>query len=255
MFFFLSKTLSYLARPLTVICVLFLVSAFTKRQRLKKRAFILGIIFLFFFSNEFIANEAIRLWEVPVTLMKDVNKTYTWGIILTGVTKHETGPPDRVYFQGGADRVTHTLQLYKMGKIKKILVSGGSGSLSDTERKEAHEVADALRLMGVPDTDIVMEAESRNTYESAVAIKKMLQGQSTPSECLLVTSAYHMRRSAACFKKVGWETDCFTVDFISHYRWFSIDALLIPKIEAMSIWQVLIKEWTGMVAYKLAGYI
>src|SRR5258706_528699 len=123
--------------------------------------------------------------------------SYSWGIILTGITKYETGPPDRIYFSCGADRVTHTVQLYKLGKIKKILVSGGSGSLDSPDRKEANEVAEALMLMGIPAKDIVTESESRNTHESAEAVKKMLTGQAVPSECLLITSAYHLRRSLA----------------------------------------------------------
>ena len=174
---------------------------------------------------------------------------------MTGVTKYDTGPQDRVYFSCGADRVTHTLQLYKLGKIKKILVSGGSGRLDALNRKEAFEVAEALMLMGVPASDIVTESESRNTHESAEAVKKLLTGQAAPSECLLITSAYHLRRSLACYKKVGWNMDTFSVDFHATVRKFYLDTLLVPSVDALRDWHVLIKEWTGMIAYKVAGYI
>ncbi len=195
------------------------------------------------------------LWEVPVTPYSELKKNYTWAILLTGITKYDVGPRDRVYFSSGADRVTHTVQLYKLGKVKRILVSGGSGRLSAPERKEADEVAEALVLMGVPLSDIVKEANSRNTHESAVAVKKILQGTATPDDCLLVTSAYHMRRSAACFRKVGWRMDCFSVDFLSHKRRYSPDVLIVPRVEALINWQVLIREWVGIISYKLAGYI
>jgi len=255
MFFVLSKVLYYFVMPFTIISALFLFSAFVKKSTLKKKSFIIGLVLMLFFSNEFIVNEMILLWEVPVTPMKEVTKTYAWGIILTGVTKHEVGPSDRIYFQSGADRVTHTLQLYRMGKVRKILVSGGSGNILDPQRKEAEEIAEALRLMGVPNEDIGTESESRNTHESAVAVKKILQGKTTPAECILITSAYHMRRSSACFKKAGWPADCFSVDFISHRRTFTPDVFLIPKAGSLITWQTLIKEWTGMIAYKVAGYI
>lgn len=255
MFFFLSKVLSFLIMPFTVIGMLFLAGFFTRREEWKRRLFISGFVLLLFFSNEFLANEVMMLWEVPVTPMKDLRKNYELAIVLTGVTKHDVGPNDRVYFNCGADRVTHTVQLYKMGRLKKILVSGGSGRLDAPEAKEAFEVASAFKLMGVLEDDILIESESRNTHESAEAVKKILGDKIDLSECLLITSGYHLRRSLACFKKVGLDMDTFSVDFRSHHRKYSFDALFIPKVEAFGTWNILVKEWIGIIAYKLAGYI
>ena len=255
MFFVLSKILFYAVMPLTIICGLLIATLFVKKQSLRKKIVVASLSLLLLFSNEFIVNEVVKLWEIPITPMKEVTKTYSWGILLTGITKYDSGPQDRVYFACGADRVTHTVQLYKLGKIKKILVSGGSGRLDAPDRKEAYEIAEALMLMGVPSNDIATEAESRNTHESAEGVKNMLEGKAAPSECLLITSAFHMRRSMACFKKVGWNVDPFSVDFHSHTRKHSFDVLLIPKVDAFREWHVLIREWTGMIAYKAAGYI
>lgn len=255
MFFLLSKVLAYAVMPFTIICFLLAATLITKRQALKKKLFVISLSLLFFFSNDFIVNEVMMLWEIPVTPFKDFTRTYEWGIVLTGVTKHDSGPQDRIYFSCGADRVTHTVQLYKTGRIKKILVSGGSGRLDAPERKEAFEVEEALKLMGVLPDDIVTESESRNTHESARAVKKILQDQTVPFQCILITSGYHLRRSRACFRKEGWETDCFSVDFRSHQRKYSFDTLFVPKIEALGNWNILIKEWIGMIAYRIAGYI
>lgn len=255
MFFFLSKVLSFLVMPFTIVCGLFLAAAFVKRFELKKKLLISGFALLLFFSNEFIANEAMMLWEVPVTPLLELKKNYEFGIVLTGMTKHDVGPNDRVYFNCSADRVTHTVQLYKLGKLKKILVSGGSGRLDAPEAKEAFEVVSALKLMGVPEDVILIESESRNTHESAEAVKKMLGNSIDPSECLLITSGYHLRRSISCFKKVGLNMNTFSVDFRSHRRKYAFDILFVPKIEAFGTWNILVKEWVGMVAYKTAGYI
>lgn len=254
MFFVLSKILAYLIMPVVIICGLLVSSAVVKKTTLKKKLFYAGLSLLLFCSNDFIVNEVAMLWEVPITLYASMDKNYEWAILLTGVTKHEEGQRDRVFFNRGADRVTHTVQLYKLGKIKKILVSGGSGRLSMPDEREADEIAEALILMGVPPEDIVKEINSRNTHESAIEVKKILEGKAMPADCLLVTSAYHMRRAAACFAKVGWGMDCFTVDFLSHKRKFTPDILFIPKVEALGTWQVLIREWIGMISYKLAGY-
>ncbi len=196
----------------------------------------------------------MRLWELPPTPFAELKKSYQVGILLTGVTKSNFTPNDRIYFQRSSDRVTHTLQLYKLGHIKKILISGGSGTLR-ARSKEADELFLVLQMMGVPKEDLIIENQSDNTHQSAVAVKKLIGNIYQPQECLLITSGYHMRRSRACFKKAGYETDTFSVDFLSNKRRFMPDNLLVPKIESLSKWQVLTKEWVGWLAYKLAGYI
>lgn len=254
MFFILSKTLGYLAKPLVIITILFISSLVTRNKLWKRRLLIGAIAMLLFCSNEFISNEVMRMWEVPPTPFTEIKKKYEVGILLTGVTKSNFKPNDRVYFQRSSDRVTHTLQLYKLGYIRKILISGGSGTILE-RTKEADELSLVFQMMGVPTEDLIIENQSDNTYQSAVAVKKLTEGKYSSAECLLITSGYHMRRSRACFKKVGFVVDTFSVDFLSNRRTFTPDTLIIPKIESLANWQVLTKEWAGMIAYKLAGYI
>ncbi|MCX8491698.1 MAG: YdcF family protein [Cyclobacteriaceae bacterium] len=201
------------------------------------------------------SNEIILLWEVPPTPFADLKKKYMYGIVLTGVGKSKMEPTDRMYFSRGADRVTHTLQLYKLGFIQKILVSGGNGNLYTVQKQEADEMAEVLVLMGVPKKDIVVENTSRNTHESALEVPKMLRENVKPEECILVTSSFHIRRSKACFKKQGWNVDVFSTDFISHKRKFTPDALIIPSASALINWHILTREWAGIITYKLMGYI
>ncbi len=255
MFFFFSKTLHFLTTPLVIICVLFLLAVFIRSQRWKYRLLLAGLTLLLFCSNDFIANELMLAWEIPPTPLAKIKKHYTWGIILSGVVKADMEPKDRVYFQRGADRVTHALQLYKAGAIEKILVSGGNTKLFNATQPEADEIASALVMMGVNPGDILTENKSRNTHESAVEVKSILTDKAKPEDCLLITSAFHMRRSVACFAKVGWNTDPYSTDFLSHKRKFSIDGLLIPNVDALVNWHVLMKEWVGYVAYTVAGYI
>jgi len=214
-----------------------------------------GVVALIFFTNDFISNEVMRAWEVSVTPFASLSKKYDYGILLCGAAKIDVGPKDRVYIGSAADRINHSLQLYKMGYIRKILISGGSGRIIDVGEREADDLATLLKLMGVPSEDLVIENQSRNTHESAVEIKKILDAIATPDQCLLITSGYHMRRSIACFDKVGWHMDPFSADVSSHNRNFNLDTLIIPKTEALGAWNTLIKEWVGYVTYWAAGYI
>lgn len=241
--------------PMVIICACLVVSLLVKRTKLKRKFLISGVILLFFFTNDFIANEVVSAWEPAGIPYADMQK-YELGIVLSGVTIAERTPNDRVYFQRGADRVVHAVELYKLGIIKKLLVTGGSGRLVDIGERESDDIKKAMILMGVPPEDILVENESRNTHESAVAVKEILGRISQqPSACVLITSAFHMRRSQACFNKVGLAMQTFPTDFYAHPRNFYPDTLFIPKPEAMMIWNKMIREWVGLVAYKIAGYV
>ncbi len=239
---------------MVLVPVFFFLSTFLKNPKWRKRTFWIAFGMLLFFSNDFIANEAMMAWELEATPINKMTRKYELGIVLTGVTSGHREPADRVYFQKGADRLFHTVQLYKAGIVRKLLISGGSGRLVSIQKPEADELKKAALLMGVPEEDIIIENQSRNTAESAQEIKNIL-GPTKASDCLLITSAFHMRRSRACFVKAGIPMDTFTTDFYSHTRNFYPDSLIVPSIEALILWQKLIKEWVGMAAYKAAGYI
>jgi uncharacterized SAM-binding protein YcdF (DUF218 family) len=254
MFFIFSKTLNFITNPLVIICLFLIISLIVKRAKLKKILFWTSFALLLFFSNDFVANEVMRAWEISPSTYASLNTEYSLGIVLTGVTSTDRMPDDRVYFNHGADRVVHAVQLYKLGIIRKILITGGSGRLVTEGRREADDVFKAMVLMGVPSTDLIVENQSRNTYESAVNVKRLLQ-DSASTKSLLITSAFHMRRSNACFKKAALPVDLFSTDFYTHPRYFTPDSLMIPQVDALTIWQKLFKEWAGLFAYKLAGYI
>jgi uncharacterized SAM-binding protein YcdF (DUF218 family) len=255
MFFVLSKTLNYLTMPFSLVVICLIASLVVTRHIWKRRLFLSGLFLLLFFSNEFLANECMRAWEIQPTPFANLKK-HRIAIVLTGATLDKIEPNDRVYFQRGADRVYHTVQLYKMGLIEKILVSGGSGSLLGAEVPEADRFREAMRIMGVPDSVIILENKTRNTHESAVSVKQMLLEMGYENtECLLVTSAFHMRRSMACYRKVGLNPIAFSADVFSHPREFHIASLIVPQLDAMVVWHKLAREIIGMFAYKIAGYI
>lgn len=255
MFFLLSKTLSFLVMPLTLIAVFLLSSQLVRQLRWKKRLLWTGLALLFIFTNEFLANELMKAWEVD-TRAYNTMKNYKVGVVLTGTVIPQLKPDDRVYFSRGADRVMHTVQLYKLGIIEKILVSGGSGRIIDIKEREADRFKEVMVMMGVPDSVIILENQTRNTYESAQEVKEILARlHYGANECVLITSAFHMRRSLACYRKAGVEMDTFTTDFYAHNGAYYPDAFFIPKLDALVIWHKLFREWVGFIAYWFAGYV
>lgn len=255
MFFFLSKTLNYLVMPLTMIVGCFLISLLVRHKVWKRRLWIAGLVLLIFFTNSFIANEVMKRWEVQTPAYKSM-RDYQLGIVLTGAVIPQLQPDDRVYFMKGADRVVHTVQLYKLGLIDKILISGGSGRLIDIGEREADRFAEAMVLMGVPDSVILVESLTRNTHESAVAVRDILERlEYSDEECVLITSGFHMRRSMACYRQAGLSPDSFATDFYAHHHGYDLDDFIVPKVDALIIWHKLVREWVGFVAYWIAGYV
>ena len=255
MFFFLSKTLGFLIMPLGIVIVFFVLSIFVKIQPWRKRFYWTGFILLLFFSNDYISNTIMRAWEVDTKAFKEMTP-HDVGIVLTGTTQSFIQPDDRVYFQKGADRVTHTVQLYKLGLIKKILISGGTGRIFKADEPEADKYKKVMVMVGVKEEDIIVENKTRNTYESAVAVKKILDSLHYKKEdCVLITSAFHMRRSMACYEKAGLPMESFTTDFYGLPDKPFFFTFFIPNSQGFVLWEKLFKEWIGLVAYKVAGYI
>jgi uncharacterized SAM-binding protein YcdF (DUF218 family) len=75
-----------------------------------------------------------------------------------------------------------------------------------------------------------------------------------PPRILLITSAFHMRRSMGCYKKEGFEFEVLSTNPFCKVRLY-IDDYFIPKAEVIDKWGILIKEIVGTVTYKVAGYI
>ena len=256
MFFIFSKVLFFLIQPVNWMVLPLVYALFGKSKKWKKRCLIFSVSAGLFFTNHFIFNQTIRLWEVDTILMDDIKEPYDIGILLGGYSNFFVQPDsDRHNFNDRGARFFQTYELYKKGKFKKFLLTGGSGFMFGTEKSEAILARELLLRLGIPGEDIIIEADSKNTYENAIFTKKILDEKFQNAKCLLITGAWHMRRSQGCFDKADVKYIPFSVDFIGEETRFAPASLIIPNSETIWRWEILIKEMVGMIAYKLRGYI
>ncbi len=256
MFFIFSKVLLFIISPLNWVFALLLYSLFSKKPKRKRNCLIAGILLAYFISNHFIFNQVIKVWEVDTITMDQIQDTFDIGILLGGYTNLYIEPNhDRHNFSESANRFNNTLELYYKGKIKKILLTGGNGDLVYEVAKEADLANRYLQTLGIPPEDIIVENASRNTYENAIFTKKILDKDFPNQSCLLITSAWHMRRSAAIFKKQQIEVTPFSVHFLGEKTKFGPRDMFLPDKSGFWHWELLIKEWVGYVAYKAKGYL
>jgi len=256
MFFVLSKVLLFLIEPLNWVIGLLVFAVFTKKSKRRKRALTVATVLSIFFTNHFLFNQVIRLWEVKTITMDQIQEPFDIGILLGGYSNPYIIPGnDRHNFNERGNRFFNALELYRAGKVRKLLLTGGSGRLIGKKTSEALQMQPFLSKLGIPPEDIIIEAAARNTYESAPLTKKILDERFPNARCLLITSAWHMPRTKGCFRKEGIPFTPFSVDYIGERNEFTFDSLILPDHLGFYHWKFLIKEWVGYVAYWMRGYL
>jgi uncharacterized SAM-binding protein YcdF (DUF218 family) len=255
MFFVLSKTLYYLVMPAVWLLAVALWAVFTRSAARRKKLCIISLLLFFILGNEFLVNEVVALWERKGVPLENLSKEpYDVAIVLTGMTNPLAEPKDRVHLTMAADRIMHTVWLYREGRIKNILITGGSGSLLQ-EEPESIRLRKLLNICQVPDSIITIETASRNTRENALFSAEILNKKFPKQRYLLITSAFHSRRAEGCFAKAGVAFTPFPADFRSVPRSYTIDRILLPSENAFARWKNIIHEMVGYYTYKLMGYV
>lgn len=254
MFYFFSKVLNFLLMPYSWLTILLLVTLLSKHVKVKKVSMILFVTVFFFFSNSVISTMFMAKWEYPAV---DIPKQqqYEYGIMLGGVTEYDSYV-NRLEFNASSDRFLQTIRLYETKVIKKIILSGGEGSLVKEGELESLLLRDYLLGLGIPEKDIIVEPYSQNTHENAEQTALLLQKMAVKGKCLLITSAIHLRRAEACFQKQGVEVDSYAVDrHVLEDKVYSIGDYLLPNSGAVEQWKVLLHELIGYIMYMFMGYV
>lgn len=149
------------------------------------------------------------------------------------------------------DRVDRAQSLYLNGRAPKILLSGGAlhGRVS-----EAQGMAQVLKNRGIPETALLLENESRNTYENVMLSMPILKQLGQP-KVLVVTSALHMPRAMAVFNSKGIQAIPAPVapqivppDDYTLYPW-------LPHTRSLEASRSIIKEYFGLLGYWIRDWI
>ena len=156
-----------------------------------------------------------------------------------------------IEFNAGADRFIETLRLAQKFPQSRILISGGDGSISGHYEGDAVASARFFPLFGVARERLVEETTSRTTFENATNTKNLLASNGL-SNCLLMTSAYHMPRSVGIFRKLGIDVVPWPADFRTDGEVHPGLDFTQPSLNAQNT-ATAVREWFGLVGYYLAG--
>ena len=241
MFFIVSKILVWFLYPLS-ISFLLLMTALVLSCRAKRK------LFLLFFINSLIILYLFSIRPTADFLLTPLEHKYL-------ENKNSFPRADAIVILAGGDgkRLIKGISLFHKKFSPLIIMSGGSGSIFDQSRKEALLMKEIAMDLGVPEERIIVETESRNTRENATNTKQILD-KIGAKRVLLVTTACHMPRSNALFKKIGVDAVPVASDFFikpNPYDPFSF----IPNAGDLRTSSMAIHEYIGIIAYRMKGWI
>jgi len=151
--------------------------------------------------------------------------------------------------ESGGDRLAAFVALARRYPAARLVFAGGSGSVRKPEVREADDAADILAALGLERDRIILERESRNTWENAVFAREL--AAPLPGETwVVITSAFHMPRAIGCFRAAGWgEVLAYPVDYLTSDRdWLGFD---VDPLYSLGALDIAAKEWIGLLAYWL----
>jgi uncharacterized SAM-binding protein YcdF (DUF218 family) len=151
------------------------------------------------------------------------------------------------------DRFVEAVRLARLYPKVPVVVSGGEASLIGETEGDAAISKRFFDAFGVAADRLILEDRSMNTYQNAAYTKAVLPKDAT-GKWLLVTSAFHMPRSAAAFRKQGIDFIAWPVD----YRTTGRERFEIGRddaIQAFAEVSLAMREWVGLAVYAATGRI
>ncbi len=248
-----------LARPYPLLIFLLVVAvAVCWRQRIGSRglriALTIPTLLLWLFSMPLVSffSAATLEWNYP-PIYERPPEAQAIVVLGSGVSPADTIRKKAELDQGGIRRCVKAAELYSAGKPCPIVVTGGRVESYKTGPVMAEVMRDFLIRQGVSASDIILENESRSTYENATQAAKLLKQKGLDS-ALIVSDATHLIRGVGCFRKLGMKAyggGCGYAATDLHITPLSF----LPSAGAAAMNQIVFHEWLGLLYYRLRGRI
>ncbi|SAK74223.1 hypothetical protein AWB78_03175 [Caballeronia calidae] len=149
-----------------------------------------------------------------------------------------------------APRIPAAAALYRQcratGASCTVILSGGDPQHHG--QAEADNYAPYVLAQGVAPGDLVRENKSLNTYQNARNVAGIL-GPAHDNRLIIVTSAYHMRRSLRAFEAFGYAP----VPYVSDVR--HIRPTIFPRIRGFVNSELALHELVGLARFDVYRWL
>ena len=262
MIFFIKKILGSLLMPLPLCLLISFLGLFflwrDKRLLAGKILATLGLIGLTAMSYDFVS----RAFNAPLNCKYEAYSTnqcagsrrdsanrIQYVVVLAGGHKSEPNIPATGQISGHSlIRVVEGIRILRQNPGAKLVLSGG-GSADPVP--EAVVMSEVSEFMGVPAGDMILESTSNDTKDQARLIKPIVG----KAPFVLVTSATHMPRSIALFKKLGMKPIPGPAGTTARAKMPFSPQDILPKVTALDNTTQAFHEYLGFIWGRLKGQI
>ncbi len=144
------------------------------------------------FALIFVTNSVIWIGSRPYLYASVESAPNAQTALIPGAAILESGAPSKIFLQ----RVDVAIELYRAGKVSKILVSGDN---STATYNEVNPVRHYLLQQGIPDEDIFLDHAGFDTYSSMYRARDIFGVTSI----LITTQAFHLPRAVFLARALG----------------------------------------------------
>ncbi len=260
--FLLKKIVASFLYPVSLGLEILILGLFflwaTKSLRRGKILVTLGTVFLLLFSLPPISSRLLTPLErrYPALLHPETvywgqtNQTSPrWIVVLGGGHVSDPRlPANSQITEAALARLVEGVRLYKALPGSKLLLSGGR--VFDPV-PESRLMARIAVVLGVEPQDIRLESDSWDTAQEAKYIAKMIG----KGKFILVTSAAHMPRALALFKKQGLEPIPAPTDYLAKASQHPGPEEFFPQSASLQEARVAMHEYLGLAWAWLRGEI
>jgi uncharacterized SAM-binding protein YcdF (DUF218 family) len=262
--FALKKLLSAVLQPcsllLTVMTLGLVMLFFSKKPRIAKALLSAGLALLVLLSLGPVARALVRPLEMtyPPLLTEATSASDTlpdgspaprWVVVLGGGhTEGRSLAPVHQLSESSLVRLAEGIRLQRLLPGSQLVLSGGSNGMTASE---AEVLAAAGVSLGAPQDRMVLESQSLDTVDEVRALHALLGGD----RFALVTSAMHLPRAMAMFKRAGMHPIPAPTDFLSLDQPSGVGHLLglMPHAGAAFAIERGLHEYLGLFWAKLRG--
>lgn len=246
--FFFKKLISALFMPMSIGLILLLVALFYLIKNSYKRAkifLVLSILWFALVSSQVVSNLLLAPLEnshKALLLTPDIEYVLVLG---NGHTSSDELSITSELNPIAINRLVEGVRHYKNLNKAKLIVSGYGGADKNSHASLQRKLA---LVLGVKDEDIITQETPQDTLDEAIEVKKIVGNK----KLILVTSASHMLRSVALFKKQG--LDVIPAPTGHRVSW-NIDPSSLFSSENFYKSDIAIHEYLGLIYSYIKGDI
>lgn len=252
MLMWLAWVVHALAQPLAWVLLLLICALVVggRRPRLARWLSVVATLTLAIMGWKPLADVAMRSLEGAYAAPQGDLSGFAGVVVLGGVLADDDArTQDQFQLNEAAERIVEAVRLLRRYPHLRLVFTGGDVPPRPGERVEADRARSLFESLGIGPERAQYERDSTTTWENAMYGARLL-GPDIQRPWLLVTSASHMRRSMAAFKKAGWNVTAFPVDYRSDSTtgWFEYSLN-----RGAEEWRTWLREVIGYRVYQLLG--